>query len=80
MDKKRILLNRRQNHQPESNLPIELAAPARRALSGAGSDRLEQLAKFSAAEIAQLHGIGPNALQQLRHALAANGLSFADES
>jgi len=49
-------------------------------LSGAGSDRLEQLAKFSAAEIAQLHGIGPNALQQLRRALAANGLSFADES
>jgi hypothetical protein len=49
-------------------------------LSGAGIDRLEQLAKFSEAEIARLRGLGPNALQQLRHALAANGLSFVSES
>jgi hypothetical protein len=38
---------------------------------------LEQLAKFSGADIAQLHGIGPNAIKQLRHALAAKGLKFA---
>ena len=63
----------------DNNLPIELAAPARRALDAAGYYRLEQLAKVSEAEIAQLHGIGPNALQQLRRALAANGLAFAAE-
>ena len=57
----------------------QLAAPARRALDGASIYRLEQLANVREAEIAQLHGIGPNALKQLRRALAANGLSFADK-
>ncbi len=52
--------------QQESDLP-KLASPARRALAGAGYTRLEQL-----------HGIGPNALDQLRRALAERGLSFAD--
>jgi hypothetical protein len=63
--------------QPESDLPIELAAPARRALIGAGYFRLEQLSKVSEAEVKRLHGIGPNALKQLRRALNARGLSFA---
>lgn len=64
--------------QPESDLPIELAAPARRALIGAGYWRLDQLTMMSEAEVKQLHGIGPNALKQLRRALDARGLSFAD--
>ena len=68
-----------QKQQQAGNLP-KLAAPARRALDAAGIDRLEQLATVHEAEIAQLHGIGPNALQQLRRALAANGLSFVGES
>ena len=53
-----------------------LAAPAQRALAGAGIQNLQQLTKFSEAEIKQLHGIGPNALKQLRSALKAKGLSF----
>lgn len=65
--------------QPESDLPAKLAQPARRALAGAGIQRLEQLSQFSQAEIKQLHGIGPNALEQLRRALAEKGLSFAAE-
>lgn len=64
--------------QPDSDLPTELAAPAKRALAGAGYTRLEQLSKVSEAEIKQLHGIGPNALKQLQRALAARGMSFAD--
>ena len=64
--------------QQDSDFPIELAAPARRALVGAGSLRLEQLSRVSEAEIKQLHGIGTNALKQLRQALNAKGLSFAD--
>ena len=66
--------------QPESNLPGGLAAPARRALAGAGLWRLEQLSQISEAEIKGLHGIGPNAIKQLRTALAANGLWFADKT
>ena len=66
-----------QSNQGESNLPIELASPARRALVAAGYTRLEQLTRVSEAEISNLHGIGPNALKQLRRALEAKGLSFA---
>ena len=65
--------------QQESDLPTELARPAQRALSEAGYLRLEQLTKVSETELKQLHGIGPNAIKRLRHALEARGQSFADE-
>ena len=68
-----------QPNQQGSDLPSELSQPARRALAGAGIQRLEQLTTFSEAEVKQLHGIGPNALVQLRRALDARGLSFADQ-
>lgn len=58
-------------------LPPRFAKPAVRALHNAGYTRLEQLTKATEAEIAVLHGIGPNALVQLREALGARGLSFA---
>ena len=63
----------------KSDLPEQLAAPAQRALAGAGIQNLRQLSKFSETEIKQMHGIGPNALQQLRGALDNRGLSFASE-
>jgi DNA-directed RNA polymerase alpha subunit len=69
---------RKQNDQPKSDLP-KLAQPAQRALAAAGIQRLAQLTQFSASEIKQLHGIGPNALTQLHQALASKGLTFADE-
>lgn len=66
-----------QKNQRGRDLPAGLAAPARRALDAAGIQRLEQLTKVREAEIKQLHGIGPNALDQLRRALVAKDLSFA---
>ena len=68
----------KRHDQQESDLPIELAKPAQRALAEAGLRRLEQLTKLSEDEVKQLHGIGPNALEQLHRALGAKGLSFAD--
>ncbi len=70
---------RNATNPPGSDLPDKLGAPAERALAGAGIQRLEQLTKFTEAEIKLLHGVGPNALGKLRQALAENGLSFADE-
>ncbi len=70
-------MNTRSNGHQESDLPAGLASPAWRALTGAGYWRLEQLTTVSEDEIKKLHGIGPNALKQLRSALAAKGLSFA---
>ena len=65
--------------QRESDLPVGLSAPARRALAGAGIHRLEQLAALSEADIRRLHGIGPKGVEQLRRDLAARGLAFAGE-
>ena len=62
-----------------NNAPIpfeRLAAPAQRALTGAGYTTLAQLAEVSEDEIAKLHGIGPNALTALRRALAEHQMSF----
>jgi DNA-directed RNA polymerase alpha subunit len=65
------------HNQEGSDLPAELAAPAQRALAGAGIRRLEQLSEMSEAEVKQLHGIGKNAISQLQQALKDSGLSFA---
>jgi hypothetical protein len=67
-------------HEAESDLPPELSKPAQRALAGAGYVRLEQLTKVSKAEVLNLHGMGPKGIEQLRRALAAKGLAFADDS
>ncbi len=61
----------------QSDLP-KLAAPAQRALAGAGIHRLAQLSQVTEDEVKQLHGIGPNALKQLRSALKAKKLNFAN--
>jgi hypothetical protein len=67
-----------QRARQAGDFPDGLSKPAQRALAGAGYSRLEQLATVSEAELKQLHGMGPKALEQLRRALAAQGLSFAE--
>ena len=59
-----------------NDLP-KLAAPAQRALAGAGITSLKQLTKLTEAELSQLHGMGQNALGKLRETLKYKGLSFA---
>jgi hypothetical protein len=61
--------------QAESDLP-KISAPARRALAAAGVQNLSDLTRFSEAEVKKWHGIGPNALDKLQHAMQAKGLSF----
>ena len=64
-----------QGNAPISDLP-KLSAPAHRALAAAGVHRLKDLTKFSETEVKKLHGIGPNAMGQLRRAMEEQGLSF----
>ena len=71
-------MSNQKSAQSESDFP-KLAQPALRALAGAGIQRLEQLTGYSEAEVRQWHGIGPNALHQLRSALEAAGLSFKND-
>jgi hypothetical protein len=61
---------------PVGGLP-KISQPANRALAGAGIKRIEQLAKWTEAEVLALHGVGPTAMPPLRAALKAKGLSFA---
>ena len=58
-----------------SDLP-KLAAPAMRALNGAGLTSLDKLGRAKEADVAALHGMGPNAMGKLKDALKAEGLSF----
>ncbi len=68
------------NSSIKSDLPAELAKPARRALDGAGYLQLEHFTKLSEVEVLKLHGMGPKALEQIRRALNDRGLSFRNES
>lgn len=53
-----------------------LAKPAQRALHNIGIATLTQLAAYKENEIAQLHGIGKNALVQLKKVMNEQGLAF----
>jgi hypothetical protein len=53
-----------------------LAAPARRALAGAGYRTLADVAGASEGALARLHGMGPNAMRILREKLAEKGLAL----
>ena len=61
---------------PDQHTFPKLAAPAMRALTNAGYTHLDQLTEVTEAELAKLHGMGPNALTKLREALAEKGLAF----
>ncbi|MFE4352011.1 helix-hairpin-helix domain-containing protein [Peribacillus butanolivorans] len=64
----------------ESDLPTELAKPALEHSLELGTCKLEQFTKLSEAEVLQLHGMGPKALEQIRRALSEKGLAFANGS
>ena len=61
---------------PASDLP-KLAAPAQRALAGAGVANLSKLSRMTEADVMALHGMGPNAMTSLKTAMKASKLGFA---
>ncbi len=65
--------------QDDTGFP-KLSAPARRALSGAGYTRLDQLAQVSESDLRKLHGMGPTAIAALGEALHERGLSFRESA
>jgi hypothetical protein len=56
-----------------------IAAPARRALEGAGIKTLADLSLRSESEILKLHGMGPGSIPKLRKALKSEGYSFRED-
>jgi hypothetical protein len=63
-------------HPNRAAFPQGLSGPALRALDRAGIRSVADLARWTAADLAALHGMGPKALEQLRGALAASGQRF----
>jgi large subunit ribosomal protein L21 len=61
---------------PEGGLPEGIGKPATRALEEAGLDTLEKVAGKTEAEVLELKGVGPKAVEALRDALADAGLSL----
>lgn len=59
-----------------NNLPEKLAKPAQRALASAGIKSLSDLSKFTEQEVADLHGIGKNALVTIKEAMKKEGITF----
>jgi hypothetical protein len=59
--------------------PAGLSRPATSALHAAGYTHLDQLTAVTAAELLELHGMGPKGVRILREALSAHGASFAGE-
>jgi len=61
----------------ESAFPKGVGNPALRALASVGVRRLDQIARFSEAELLALHGMGPKAVGIIKAALRAQGKSLA---
>lgn len=59
-------------------LPATLAKPALRALAEAGYVQIGQLDGVSEADLRKLHGVGPNAIAELRRALSARGFALRE--
>lgn len=57
----------------------KLAKPAQRAIQNAGITTIEQLSGYSEKEITELHGIGKNAMVNIKQTLKEYGLTFADK-
>jgi len=62
----------------EPDLP-SIGAPARRALEAAGVTTLAQVATWTAADLGDLHGVGPRAVRLLREAMAERSITFTDD-
>lgn len=60
----------------QSDFPIDISAPALRALVNAKITTLAKLSKYTEKEILSLHGIGPSSIPKLRKALQGKGLQF----
>ncbi|HEX7980962.1 MAG TPA: helix-hairpin-helix domain-containing protein [Gemmatimonadaceae bacterium] len=63
-------------HPNKAAFPAGVGGPALRALSSAGIRSMADLARWTEANLAKLHGMGPKALGALRSELEASGRSF----
>jgi hypothetical protein len=63
-------------HPNRSAFPPGMSGPSLRALDVAGVRTMADLTRWTKADLAKLHGMGPKALALLENALVASGGSF----
>lgn len=66
----------REQEKTDDISTLRLAEPARRSLSNAGIETLEQLSQYTEEEVLKLHGMGKSAIPKLKAALEQVGRSF----
>jgi len=66
----------KQRDEQQNDFIPQLSAPARRALQNSGIKSLQQITKYTEAEILKLHGIGKTTIPVLQNILKEKGLSF----
>jgi hypothetical protein len=76
----------RRRHMPsrtkdrfEGAFPKGVAKPALRALASIGVTRLDQVTRFTEAELLALHGMGPKAIEIIKASLLEQGKSLAKD-
>lgn len=62
--------------KPKGGLLSLVAAPARRALQGAGIESVSDFSKFTKEEILHLHGMGPKALDVIESEMKKGKVKF----
>jgi hypothetical protein len=67
----------RTEKQSEGAFPKGISKPALRALASVGATRLDQVTRFTEAELLALHGMGPKAIGIIKAALLAQRKSLA---
>jgi len=68
--------NSETTHPNAGAFPKGISGPMLRALANAGIKSLRDLTKWSEADLAALHGVGPKGIRMLKEALAAQGSGF----
>lgn len=63
----------------QGSLPKGIGQPAAQALAAIGVSRLDEVTRYSAAELLAMHGVGPKAIRVLREALRQQGKSLRGE-
>lgn len=63
-------------HPNREAFPPGMSGPALRALDTAGIRSLDDLAEWTEADVAALHGMGPKGIRILRDALTESGREF----
>jgi hypothetical protein len=63
-------------HPNRAAFPTGMSGPALRALSVAGVRSMDELTRWTEADLVALHGMGPKGVRLLREALAESGRRF----